>query len=209
MRTYVLLHLLYGSRKIKHECPRTSDLASIERSSPFRGWSQPEHRTQSLSGGSVEVDSSNPFRVRRKSTIRHRDRVETQASRSSLVTRNASKSENEYFRSVPVPFASAILPTVIGQQDVINCFDDATVPMTATTHLAVSIALRNQIVESCARDQTKAFVAWLLEGFNQPDFRSIAARTANWEGADQHFQIVATLGFAADAGVSRNRSLRH
>src|SRR3954468_14850730 len=48
-----------------------------------------------------------PFRARRKSTIRRRDCVETPASRSSLATRSASKSENEYFRSVPVPLASA------------------------------------------------------------------------------------------------------
>jgi hypothetical protein len=77
------------------------------------------------------------------------------------------------------------------------------VPLIATASLAVSTALRKRIAESCQRDLSRAFVAWLLEDFKQPvDLLSIAAQAAKREGAGQDFQSVAILGFAADAGRS-------
>jgi hypothetical protein len=76
------------------------------------------------------------------------------------------------------------------------------VPLIATSNLAVSTALRKSIAESCRRDLSKAFIAWLLEDLNQAaDLVSIAAQAAKREGAGQDFQTVAILGFAADAGV--------
>src|SRR3954470_3263946 len=76
------------------------------------------------------------------------------------------------------------------------------VPLIATSNLAVSAALRKRIAESCRRDLSKAFVAWLLEDFNEPaDLLSIVAQAAKREGAGQDFQTVAILGFGADAGA--------
>jgi hypothetical protein len=45
-------------------------------------------------------------------TLKAADVWRRPASRSSLATRNASRSEKEYFRSVPVPLASAMLGTM-------------------------------------------------------------------------------------------------
>jgi hypothetical protein len=58
------------------------------------------------------------------------------------------------------------------------------------------------MVESCQRDLSKAFGAWLLREPGQDvDLASIADRAATREGAEQDFETVAILGFAAEAGV--------
>ena len=75
------------------------------------------------------------------------------------------------------------------------------VPLIETSNL-VTTALRKRIAESWQRDLSKAFIAWLLQDFNEPaDLLPIAAQAAKREGAGQDFQTVAILGFAADAGV--------
>jgi hypothetical protein len=79
------------------------------------------------------------------------------------------------------------------------------VPLIVTSDFALSAALRKRIAESCQRDLTKAFVAWLLE--HPADLLSIAACAAKREGAGQDFQTVAILGFAADGGVLSQREL--
>jgi hypothetical protein len=82
------------------------------------------------------------------------------------------------------------------------------VPLTAASNLAVSTALRKRIAESCQRDLSNAFVAWLLEDFNQPaDLLSIAASAAKRQGAGQDFQTIAILGFAAAAAVLSQQQL--
>jgi hypothetical protein len=49
---------------------------------------------------------------------------------------------------------------------------------------------------------SKVFVAWLLEEPERSlEFASIAAQAAKRQGADQDFQTIAILGFAADAGL--------
>jgi hypothetical protein len=49
---------------------------------------------------------------------------------------------------------------------------------------------------------SKVFVAWVLEERERSvEFASIAAQAAKRQGADQDFQTIAILGFAADAGL--------
>jgi hypothetical protein len=72
-------------------------------------------------------------------------------------------------------------------------------PLIATSDLSVTTALRKRIAKSCTTHVSKAFVAWLLEDFN--NLLSIASGAAKRAGADQDFEIIAILGFAADAGV--------
>jgi hypothetical protein len=82
------------------------------------------------------------------------------------------------------------------------------VPVTATANRAVSSALRKQIAETCGRELSKAFVAWLLKDFNEgADLLSMAARASERAGAGQDFQTIAILGFAADARVLSEREL--
>jgi hypothetical protein len=79
---------------------------------------------------------------------------------------------------------------------------NAVVPVIERSNVAVCTALRKRIVESCPRDLSKAFIAWLLEDFNQTaDLLSLAARALKREGAGQDFQSIAILGFAAHAGI--------
>ncbi len=74
--------------------------------------------------------------------------------------------------------------------------------MIVPSYVEARAALRTLITESCRRDLSKAFVAWLLQ---EPDQRAelaaITAEAATREGADQDFQTIAILGFAADAGL--------
>jgi hypothetical protein len=84
------------------------------------------------------------------------------------------------------------------------------VPLIETSNVAVSTALRKRIAESCRRDLSKAFVAWLLEDFNEPaDLLAVAAPAAQREGAGQDFQTVAILGWLRMPAFSPNRSFRH
>jgi hypothetical protein len=75
------------------------------------------------------------------------------------------------------------------------------VPVIEPSHIEALAALRTHIVESCRRDLSKIFVAWLLQ---EPEQRAevalIADEAANRQGANQDFQTIAILGFAADAG---------
>lgn len=76
------------------------------------------------------------------------------------------------------------------------------VPVSAGSDVDARGALRALIAESCRRDLTRAFAAWLLrEPERGADLASIADRVAAREGAEQDFQPVAILGFAAEAGV--------
>jgi hypothetical protein len=66
----------------------------------------------------------------------------------------------------------------------------------------VRAALRTLIAESCRRDLSKVFVEWLMqESERGAGFASIATQAAQRDGADQDFQTIAILGFAADAGL--------
>jgi hypothetical protein len=76
------------------------------------------------------------------------------------------------------------------------------VPVTGVAHVDVHAALRSYLVKSCRRELSTAFMAWLLhEPHKEADFASLANRAAAREGAEQDFQTVAVLGFAANAGV--------
>jgi hypothetical protein len=84
---------------------------------------------------------------------------------------------------------------------------DAMVPLIVTSYVALS-ALRKRIAETCGRELSKAFIAWLLKDFNEgADLLSMAARASERAGAGQDFQTVAILGFAADARVLSEREL--
>jgi len=62
--------------------------------------------------------------------------------------------------------------------------------------------LRTRVTDACRRDLSKIFAAWLrCDGGQMADFVSVAAQAAKREGADQDFQTVAVLGYAADAGL--------
>lgn len=76
------------------------------------------------------------------------------------------------------------------------------VPVIAPSHIEARAALRARATESCRRDLSKVFLAWLLQQSDQhAEFVSISAQAATRVGADQDFQTVAILGFAADAGL--------
>jgi hypothetical protein len=76
------------------------------------------------------------------------------------------------------------------------------VPMIALSHVEARAALRTRIAASCRRDLSKVFAAWLLQEAEQrAEFASIAGQAAKREGADQDFQTIAILGFAAEAGL--------
>jgi len=63
-------------------------------------------------------------------------------------------------------------------------------------------ALRRRLADPCRTDLSKAFAAWLLrEPGTDAEFASIVSDAAAREGAQQDFQTVAILGFAAEAGV--------
>lgn len=76
------------------------------------------------------------------------------------------------------------------------------VPVIASSLIEVCAALRTRISESCRRNLSKTFGAWLLQ---EPEQRAelalIAAQAAKREGADQDFQTIAILGFAAEVGL--------
>ena len=64
------------------------------------------------------------------------------------------------------------------------------------------IALRRHFATSSPRDLSKVFAAWLLgEPGKDAGFVSIVENAAVQDGAQQVFQTVAILGFAAQAGV--------
>jgi hypothetical protein len=62
--------------------------------------------------------------------------------------------------------------------------------------------LRTRVTETCRRDLSRAFVAWLRRERDQTtEFLLVATQAAEREGADQDFQTIAVLGYAADAGL--------
>jgi len=76
------------------------------------------------------------------------------------------------------------------------------VPVIALSHVEARTALRARVSDSCQRDVSKVFAAWLLQEPEQrATFSLIAAQAAKREGADQDFQTISILGFAADAGL--------
>jgi hypothetical protein len=72
-------------------------------------------------------------------------------------------------------------------------------PLIATSNLTITAALRKRIDASRPRELSKAFIAWLLEDFN--NLLSIAGAAAKRAGAGQDFLDIAILGLAAHAGV--------
>jgi hypothetical protein len=63
-------------------------------------------------------------------------------------------------------------------------------------------ALRRRVAESCGTGLAKTFASWFLQDpSSDSEFASIVAEAATKKGAQQDFQTVAILGFAADCGV--------
>ena len=63
-------------------------------------------------------------------------------------------------------------------------------------------ALRRRLADSGGTELSKAFAAWLLgKPETNAEFASIVNEAAAREGAQQDFQTVAILGFAAEAGI--------
>jgi hypothetical protein len=63
-------------------------------------------------------------------------------------------------------------------------------------------ALRRRLTESCRRELSRAFAAWLLrESESDAELISLVREAATREGAQQDFQTVAILGFGADVGI--------
>jgi hypothetical protein len=78
----------------------------------------------------------------------------------------------------------------------------------ASSQTAIHAPLRTRIVDACNRDLSRTFVLWLLrEPAGRHEFTSIATAAAKRRGADQDFQTVAILGFAADAGLLSDSEL--
>jgi hypothetical protein len=76
------------------------------------------------------------------------------------------------------------------------------VPVTRAAHVDFHPALRKYLVKPCGRELSTAFRAWLLrEPGKDKEFTSLAIKCAARTGAQQDFQTVAVLGFAAHAGV--------
>ena len=68
--------------------------------------------------------------------------------------------------------------------------------------VGVREALRTRITAGCGRDLSKAFVSWLLRTPEERSgFATIAAVAGKRDRANQDFQTIAILGFAADAGL--------
>lgn len=76
------------------------------------------------------------------------------------------------------------------------------VPVTGAGHVDLHSAVRSYLVKPCRRELSTAFEAWLLRAAGKDrELTSLAIKCATRKGAQQDFQTVAVLGFAAHAGV--------
>jgi hypothetical protein len=76
------------------------------------------------------------------------------------------------------------------------------VPVDRARYVEARAALRARGRESCHRDLSSAFSAWLLQDRDWcPRLAAIASSAASRQGGEQDFQATAILGFAAEAGL--------